>query len=730
MLNRFWQINAIYRHTVLLLAIICILPSFAYAQKVNARYTYYIQKARGEIIVDGVLDEADWFSAQIAGNFHQVLPMDTSRAWARTEVRLTYDDRAIYMMAVCFDSLPGGMVVESMRRDFMFGRNDNFLVFIDPFEDQNNGFSFGANAAGAQWDGFMFDGGFMDLGWDNKWESAVKYYEGFWIFECAIPYKSIRYKKGLKEWGINFSRLDLKLNEKSAWAPVPRQFPTASLAYTGRLIWDAPPPDPGTNISIIPYIAGSSIGPKGSPEGSGNQFDFGADVKVSITPSLNLDLTVNPDFSQVEVDRQITNLSRFELFFPERRQFFLENSDLFASFGTREIRPFFSRRVGLNSPIHYGARLSGRVDRNWRVGLMNVQTGQDPLTGPQNYSVAAVQRRVFSRSNIAAMVVNRNATDFRPDADSSFSAYNRNVALEYNLLSSDNIWTGKIMFHKTFSPGVQSQDFTQAAHIQYNNRKLQMQWRHEYVGKNYNAEVGYVPRTGYFSVGPTIGYRFFPKIKSIVSHGPMLVTNTIFSPDMQLTDSESYINYSIEFLDRSEAGIWVSNDYIMLLDPFDPTNTDGEKLERGSDYRWNAFGVYFRSTQVNNFIYNLETRHGGYFGGWRDNVSGGAGYRFQPYGSISCDFSYNDIQMPEPFKSTEFWLVSPRLDITFTNTIFLTTFMQYNAQVDNINLNARFQWRFKPASDFFLVYTENYLPGDFTSKNRALVFKLTYWYNI
>ena len=182
------------------------------------------------------MDEQAWTDAEVAKDFFMVLPMDTSSAKVKTEVRMTYDAENLYLMATCFHKENQKYMVESLKRDFVFGKNDNFLLFMDPFDDQTNGFSFGANAAGAQWDGMMYEGGKVDLSWDNKWVSVVKNYADRWIFEAAIPFKTIRYKKGIKTWGINFSRLDIIIAEKSSWAPVPRQFPTASLAYT-RFTW-------------------------------------------------------------------------------------------------------------------------------------------------------------------------------------------------------------------------------------------------------------------------------------------------------------------------------------------------------------------------------------------------------------------------------------------------------------------------------------------------------------
>jgi len=721
----------------------------AFAQKVNDNYLLYCNRASEIIHVDGVLDEQTWLSADVARDFHMIQPMDTALAEAKTEVRVAYDDKNFYISAVCYIESRKNIVVASMKRDFVFNTNDNFFCVIDPFNDLTNGFSFGANAVGAEWDGQQSDGGIVNLNWDNKWKSKVKIYQDKWIFEAAIPFKTLRYKEGVKSWGINFSRLDLSRNEKSAWSPVPRQFASASLAFTGNMIWDEVPSPPGTNISLIPYIKGTTS--KNSEEGKPveNEFDAGFDAKVSLTPSLNLDLTVNSDFSQVEVDRQVTNLSRFELFFPEKRQFFLENSDLFANLGFRGVHPFFSRRIGLESPIQAGARVSGKLNKDWRLGLMDIQTGEADATydsdgvlekgaiPSQNYAVAVLQRQVFARSNITASFINRESFNLNlAKHDSSFTDYNRDVGLEYNLYSADNLWVGKFLLHKSFSPQLNGDDFFHSAQLAYASKKLSAEWVHKYVGANYNAEVGFVPRTGYYQFSPSARYNFFPDSKRLVSHGPSLETDFIMDTDFEETDGEVVLAYNFEMLNRSTFAFGVSRNYLRLLDPFDPTNSDGVELPARSEYSWWRGGFEYYSTSKSLFTFNVNGSFGGYFNGSLVQLAGGAGYRFQPYGSVNLDVEYNNIHLPEPYTSTSYLLISPRVEVTFTNKIFLTTFAQYNEQADNVNLNARFQWRFLPASDFFLVYTENYLPTndfgsvDFSSKNRALVLKITYWYNI
>ncbi|WP_420148805.1 DUF5916 domain-containing protein [Spirosoma sp.] len=720
--------------------------SFLLAQKKNESYQLHINRATSPIALDGIVDEPAWQAAEVATDFWMVLPMDTSRARVRTEVRMAYDDHNIYLSAVCYHGyVEGPYMVESLRRDWAFVKNDNFIFFMDTFDDQTNGFTFGTNAAGAQWDGLLYEGSKANLSWDNKWSSVVKNYADRYVLELAIPFKTIRYKKGITRWGINFSRQDLKTTEKSSWTPIQRQFPTAALALTGVLIWDQPPPQPGPNISIIPYALTGLTRDYQNNVPNKYRFDAGLDAKVAITSSLNLDLTVNPDFSQVDVDQQVTNLDRFELFFPERRQFFLENGDQFTNFGYDRIRPFFSRRIGLGGvPIRFGARLSGKLNKDWRIGIMDMQTGRVDDTGlpSQNFAVLALQRRVAARSNIGFMFVNKESLSYESVSDKTlYSRYNRNLGIEYNLASANNLWTGKALYVKSFSPNVTGEDAVYAANLQYFSRKWLVSGQVESVGKNYNAEAGYVPRRGYHRGMINIGYTFLPTGGPVLNHGPTLNSTYFFDPAWKQSDNETYLNYAVTFRSRSVLSAWIATDYVRLLQPFDPTNTGRETLATGTEHNWTAWGTQFVSKPQSVFTYGFTTRYGGYYAnGTRLNLTADMGYRIQPYVSLAASASYNDIRLAQPWGRTTFWLVGPRFDVTLTNTLYLTTFVQYNEQQKNMNVNARIQWRYKPASDFFLVYTDNYLPnsaqigqdvpGFFSVKNRALVLKWTYWWNL
>ncbi len=705
----------------------------ARGQKINEDYVLKIGKTSEKIIMDGELNESIWELADVAENFSMILPQDDRKATQFSEVRMAYDDKNIYLAVIFFNNtIKGDYVVESYKRDFSFGKNDNFLVAIDPFNNMTTGFAFGLNAYGAQWDGTMYDGRSVDLNWDTKWYSEVAFDEKKWTAEIAIPFKSIRYNYNLEQWGISFSRLDLKASEKSGWTPVPRQFPSITMAYSGVLEWDNPPPTQGSNISFIPYLSGEM---DSLQKGTTNQeLNAGADVKFNLTSSLNLDITLNPDFSQAEVDQQVTNLDRFELFFPERRQFFLENADLFANFGYENIRPFFSRRIGLNNPIVGGIRLSGNIDEKWRVGLLDIQTQAEKEKGlpAENLGVFSLQRKVLDRSSIGMIFVNKQSLGKLEDTKTTAGEYNRNLGLEYNYFSTDNLWNGKLMYLKSFSPNLSNDDAIFAGNLTYNDNNFLGSVQAEYVGENYNAEVGYVPRTHYYKFDTTLRYLFFPSQDSkVLSHGPLVGSIQYFNFDGLGIDRGTQLGYELNFKNRSEMVFTFENQFIILQNPFDPIRTGIRSLEALTEHRWNSVNLDYNSKPQSLFTYALKSSYGGYFqDGKRWLFFSEMGYRFQPYIELNTLVSYNHIELEEPWGTNGFWLLGIKSNFTFTKNIFFSNLYQYNEQQKLWNFNSRFQWRYKPASDIFLVFNSSDTRMLTPNRNWSLTLKINYWINL
>ena len=707
-----------------------------------------IRESNSSIRVDGVLDEQAWLYAEPAMDFFQRFPADTSVAITLTEVKLTYDQDFFYVGAVCYDLVDGDYVVQSLRRDFEGRGNDALNIIIDPFSDLTNGFLFGITPYGVQRESLIINGGSgrhdENVSWDNKWFSKVTRHEDHWVAEIAIPFKTLRYKEGIETWRVNFVRIDYKQNEYSNWNWIPRNFSATSLAHTGELQWDHPLHDAKSNVSIIPYakVGGAEDYEEGTP---GKLIrGLGTDAKIGLTSSLNLDLTVNPDFSQVEVDQQVTDLDRFEIYFPEKRQFFLENSDLFGDFGSRSARPFFSRRIGIardtntgqniENPIYFGARLSGRVNKDWRVGAMTMQAADEGEIGlPSiNYAVAAVQRRVFARSNIAAILVNKQPVELlSPEADSAeLKSWNRVAGIDFNLASLDNRWIGKVFYHHSFSPDAGSSPFSHGASVQYQDEHWDLRWSHSLVGEDFNAEVGYVRRTGFKRITPEVGYDFYPNSRLLNRHGPALEYEGYWDMGNRKIDEKWSLRYMLRFNNQMFAYASGNKEYILLTDAFDPTGTDGPELPAGSDYHNYYISYFARSDIRKSLSFDARGRIGEYYNGTRFEIEGEGNYRFRPYGVVSLAFSYNRVRLPDPYHDADLYLIGPKFDITFTKTLYFATLVQYNSQINNINVNARFQWRYKPASDIYLVYTDNYYGDVFKSKNRALVFKITYWFNI
>ena len=711
------------------------------AQNQRDQSVIVMRKARGAVKIDGLIDEPAWQYAEPARDFYQNAPTDSLPAIAKTEVKMVFDDDFLYVAAICYND-GKDYVVASLKRDYVFSTTESFNLYVDTFNDLTNGFTFGISPLGVQREGLFSEREQVATDWDNKWYSEVTNYPDKWIVEMAIPFKTLRYNKDNNRWNINFLRYSLQHNERSTWVQVPQQFSPNNILYSGKMIWEDLPPKPGANISVIPYISGAGAKDYEEGEPADYNFEAGFDAKIGVTPALNLDLTFNPDFSQVEVDEQVTNLDRFEIFFPERRQFFLENSDLFALAGFPSARPFFSRRIGIAQdtsgnnvqiPILYGARLSGKLDQNWRIGLLNMQTQDDDeleIIG-QNYTVATVQRTLFAGSNLSAILVNRQSVNYREeDRDSETSRFNRVWGFEYNFATGNNKWDGEAFYHRSETPGADTENFSHGAYLGYNTRALDVFWVHNLVGANYNAEVGFVPRRDFARGSLSISPKFYPTNGIINIIETEIEAEYTTDMDFNVLDRELSASVEVSYASTSEFSASIERNTVTLIDPFDPTNSDGLELPAGEAYTWNRFGIGYASDQRKIFNYSVFTSYGGFFNGNLLEIETEVNYRYQPYGNLAMAITYNNISLPKPFEDADFFLIGPKIDLTFTDQLFLTTFIQFNEQSDNLNINARFQWRFKPVSDLFIVYTDNYFPQNLAVKNRALVLKLSYWLNI
>jgi len=705
------------------------------------KYAIKIKKATSKIVLDGQLNEADWASADVASDFWQKNPKDNIKAVLRTEMRLTYDDEFLYVSATCFDST--NHIITTLKRDVGFWDGDNIGVVIDPLNEASSGFLFGTNPYGVQTDVACGGGTGREHysgEWDNRWFVETQISHDRWTVEMAIPFKTIRYKVGKTTWGINFFRTDKKNNRQDVWAQVPRQFWFIDMGYTGRLEWDASPKKTSGNIAVIPYVNTNSFKDFEGDTPTDYNFDVGLDAKIALTSSLNLDLTVNPDFSQVEVDQQVTNLTRFSIFLPERRTFFIENSDMFSNFGIPIARPFFSRRIGLDGdgqavPITYGARITGNVTSSTRIGLMNVQTKETVDQLAQNYSTAVFNQRIFGRSQIKGIFVNRQA---REDGEFSDTDYGRNAGLEYQYQSNDGKWTGWGGYQHSFRKGIKEDNYFTTFGGEYSGKVLNAVFDWTRVGTNYFADVGFVNRVnnfdavrdttirlGYNTLFAPVNLRFIPESSSYLNaHSIATESFWTFDPDFKFVERSIFAGYRQEYKNGSSFRIGLENNEIDLRFPF--SFTGGEPLPVGR-YQHNRIGFNYQSDERKLLQFEIEANTGGFYNGTLHQVSTEIGYRTQPWGVFGLEIEYNQLSFPEAFGETTIWAFSPKVEISFNRNLFLTTFLQYNTQADNFNINTRFQWRFAPMSDVFLVYTDNYMVDMFGPKNRSLVLKVNYW---
>lgn len=691
--------------------------------------------------LDGNLNES-FYNLNPASSFTQYFPTDTNDAFLDSKVWVFHDQDNLYISAQCTDTSKKEFTIQSLGRDFDLESNDAFTIVLCPLNDQTNGFYFSVTPYGTQTEGTLQYGGAFGGApeWDNKWFSEVKKEENGWNLEVKIPFKTLRYDPKNDEWGINFVRTNLKHNEITSWHPIPQNFNMLSLANLGTLRWTELPPEAGRNISIIPYAI-SGISKDYVSDKANFRYNFGMDAKIAVSSSLNLDLTINPDFSQVDADVQITNLSRFSLFFPERRQFFLENSDIFERFGFSKIRPFFSRQIGLSQgqtvPILAGARLSGSINKNWRIGIMNLQTEGTSLGPSQNFGVAAIQRRVGNWGNLAFIAVNKqDFKEFTP-VDNTF---NRIFGLDYNLQSPDGKHRGKFFYHHSFSPS--KNDYAHASWYMYNTRNFTFHWNHEYVGDDFRADVGFVPRiqnynsqTGeyiykaYWRLEPSLTYRYYPKSKTINYIAPEIYFSEYYDDHFVPTETRLAPSIYVKMKDQSNFSLVGGYNQVRLLFDTDITFSGNPNHPAGW-YSFSDFTAYYGSSPIKLLNYEIQVGYGSYYTGQKFSSSAGLAYRIQPKFKFSTSIEYNNLSFDETYEDVQLLILSPRIDYQFNTKMFFTTFIQYNTQVENININARFQYRFRPMSDLFVVYTDNYNANILGIKNRAMVIKLVWWLNV
>jgi len=697
---------------------------------------------------DGILDERIWEAAESAHDFQQYFPSDSILAQQPTEIKMVYDETTLYI-GITAHSVGSDWVTPSLKRDFRASTGDGISLLFDTFNDGSNAFLFGINPFGVVREALISGGGQdvrgFNTSWDVKWRGNAKIHGNYYTAELAIPLTSFKFREGESKWRFQSYRFDMQTNERSVWFPMPQNQFIVSLAFMGDMHFEKPLGKSKSPLALIPYI--NTISEKDFVTNDGNNgLKTGGDAKISIGNGMNLDLTMNPDFSNVEVDDIFTNLTRFEISLPERRQFFIDNSDLFGSFGgSRDANPFFSRRIGiavdsadntLENKIIGGVRLSGKLSKDWRLGFLSIQTDKDIANEipSNNNSMFAIQKKVFARSNIGMFFINRQTFkdyDYVPREEE----YNRVLGIDYNLSSRDNRWVGKFYGHKSFQPDDSNGNFSGGAFLSRNSKYFNAFADFVYIDEDFTSDLGFIRRTDILKAAVSGEMVFWPKSNTINNFGLELFPITTWRPglDYLKTDQDVMAFFKVELQDQSNFQVRYIHSYTFLTDEdeFDPTDTEGGiplPSERG--YYYNSAGLSYMSNMAQVLSYGVESRAGTFYNGNLFSFEGSVVLRIQPRASISLQLNYDKIALPDPHPSAELWLISPKVEITFSKTVFWSTLVQYSNQRDNLGINSRLQWRFAPLSDLYLVYNDNYFVNTFSPRYRSINLKLTYWLNI
>ncbi len=687
------------------------------------------------IVIDGRLDEEAWTAAPVAADFIQNEPHPDEPASEPTEVRVLYDHDTLYIGVRARDSEPGRLIVSDLKEDFNAATGDSFQLVLDTFHDGRNAYQFAINPAGAKWDAQVTnDGRQINADWDAVWFVKAHIDEEGWTAEIAIPFRALKFRdQDTQVWGVNFQRSVRRRNEDSYWAPLPRIYELTRVSLAGTLD-GLQGVRPGANVRIKPYVLGTTLPPAGGDAWSG---DAGLDVKYALTPGLSWDFTYNTDFSQVEADNQQINLTRFNLKFPEKREFFLENAGMFQFSGGADEGPrvgippddmlfFHSRLIGLTPdvsatpgvpvPILGGTRLTGRAGA-YEMGLLNIEQREGPATPGTNFTVVRVRRDVLRTSDVGLMVNNKE--------ELGSAHYNRVVGIDGNFRFTPvmNLYT---YVAKSFAPSGGGTD-TMAGRAAFHYISSAWSFRSSYVTiqPDFRNEMGFVPRTGMRKYAGLFGHTFRPvsirdSIRRIYPH---VRTDYLWNPEGRLESQSTDYHFLVELAHGGSTEMGINSFREVLTEPFTINKRRHVVIPPGAyDFHDN---LWTGSTDNSRRLFgNAKITAGPFYTGYSRRYTLGATLRFGYRASGSFDYGYNDIDLPQGrFKTT---LLTLRGNYSFSTRAFLNALIQYNSDARQWSSNVRFNLIHRPLSDLFVVYNEQRDSTTGTLADRAVVAKLTY----
>ena len=698
--------------------------------------------------LDGdVLGDPAWAQAAPITSFSQEQPNEGQPVSERTEVRVVFTADTLYIGAVLYDSDPSGIIVSDARRDAPLDDTDSFQMIIDTYRDRQNGFVFGTNPAGIEYDGQVTNegqgggglgfgqmqsggsGSGFNINWDGAWTVRARQTEQGWSAEFAIPFRTLRYPSATSQtWGINFQRNIRRKNERAYWAPIPRQFNLYRLSLAGTITGVQTPAL--RNFRITPYALGNALASGETPVDTDTDFDFGGDLKYSITPSLTLDATVNTDFAQVEVDDQQVNLDRFTLFFPEKRPFFLENAGFFSVGNPGEVDLFFSRRIGIGDngqsiPIMGGGRVSGKAGK-FNVGLLNMQTSDyNDLIASTNFSVARISRDLPNRSSIGAIFTNRQATgDLAGDNE-----YGRTFGLDGKIgIGMTSVLTGFLA--KTDTPGVDDGDHAFNIRSQTNRPQWDLNVGFQEVGSGFNPAIGFYSRRGYRKPDAMLMTRFRPKdFINIQELRPHATFRGFWGLDGFQETGFMHLDNHWQFRDSTEIHTGMNLTREGVRTPFEIY--PGVFVPPGT-YDHAEAQLVAMSNQGAPISVSMRATIGGFFGGDRVSLNPTIRMRAGDALTTQLDYQRNNISLPWGDFVTN--LVRARVSYSFTSRMFTQALIQYNDRADLWSMNFRFGWLQAANTGLFVVYTDTHGLYDLFDRpertDRSLTVKYSYMFDL
>jgi len=695
-----------------------------------------------EIRVDGVFDEDVWQSAPVADGFTQRNPDPGEPVSQRTEFQVAFTNKLLVFAIRAYDDDPTGLVAKEMQRDGAIFRDDGLLVLLDTFHDHRNAYFFETNPNGAKTDSLMTDEGRQtNFQWDGIWTVGTQRTEEGWTAEIAIPFSTLRFDPAKDTWGLQIRRVVRRQGEFAFWAPTGLEANLWRASIYGHLT-GIEPPKPGLNLQVKPFATGTAEDSSGGS--SSEDLELGLDIKWGLTRNLTLDLTYNTDFAEVESDNLEVNLTRFSLFFPEKREFFLENSGIFAfGPGAPTLDLFFSRRIGISPggaevPVEWGARLSGRSGP-WNVGFLDAQTEETDDVPTTNWAVARVERNLGERSTVGVLVTNKDEGGSTGSMEGG-SGDNRAFGFDANLYPTDRLNVTAFLA-KTDSdreedsdeepaedPSADDDEWAAGVGVEYRGGIWDWEIEAQEIRGGFDPAMGFVRRTGVRRYTSELSYEPRSKNEKINSYDFGLETEVVTRIDDSLESMElEFRLFGLRLRSADDLFVFAEHFVEDLISPFEIRL--GVVIAPGR-YDFQNLTMVFESNSSRAVSTEVVARVGSFYDG--DRTSTTFVLRLRPNRFLQSEtlWGRNDIDLPAGAFATD--LVRQRLSVAFSPSLFLNGFVQYSDASELLAANLRFNWIYRPGADLFLVFNQTWNApslGDLSSKDRQVILKFTYLFD-